>query len=170
MYAYTISVSPCGPELKIGSGPSCVPIAIADMVRMITGRLRKYSAAYFISVGRIFLPMYSGVRPTISPATNTVTMARIKMPYIPAPIPPGAISPRAMSSRAMPPPNGVRESWKQFTAPVEVTVVDAANNEHPGGPNLVSTPSYAPCASCGPAPAVPMCSSKKLIPATAGPR
>ncbi len=111
------------------------------MVRMTTGRVRKYSDAYFISAGRIFLPMYSGVRPTISPATNTVTMARIKMPYMPAPIPPGAISPRAMSSRAMPPPNGVSESWKQFTAPVEVTVVDAAHSEQPGGPNLVSTPS-----------------------------
>ena len=41
----------------------------------------------------------------------------------------------------MPPPNGVSESWKQFTEPVEVTVVDAANTEQPGVPNLVSTPS-----------------------------
>ena len=50
------------------------------------------------------------------------------MPYMPAPIPPGATSPSAMSSSAMPPPNGVSESWKQFTAPVDVTVVDAANS------------------------------------------
>src|SRR5579862_7793506 len=166
-YAYTTSVSPCGPGLKITLWPHCVPIAIADMVRMTTGRVRKYSDAYFISAGRIFLPMYSGVRPTISPATNTVTMASTRMPYMPAPIPPGAISPSAMSNSAIPPPNGVSESWKQFTAPVEVTVVDDANSEQPGGPNLVSTPSYAPCASCGAAPAVPRWDSKKLSPPTA---
>src|SRR6202041_2679368 len=105
-------------------------------VKMTTGNVRKYKDAYFISIGRIFLPMYSGVRPTIRPATNTVTIARIKMPYMPAPMPPGATSPSAMSNSAIPPPNGVSESWKQFTAPVEVTVVDPANSEQPGGPNL----------------------------------
>src|SRR6202034_4126754 len=132
--AYTTSVRPCGPGLKIASCPMCVPIERPAAVRMITGSVRKYSAAYFISTGRIFLPMYSGVRPTISPATNTVTMARTRMPYMPAPTPPGAISPSAMSNSAIPPPNGVSESWKQFTAPVEVTVVDDANSEQPGGP------------------------------------
>lgn len=130
-----------------------------------SGVVRKYSAAYFISAGRIFLPMYSGVRPTISPATKTVTMARIKMPYMPAPMPPGTISPSAMSSSAMPPPNGDSESWKQFTAPVDVTVVDAANSEQPGVPNRVSVPSAAPCASCDATAAC--CISKKLIPPTA---
>src|SRR6185369_9595242 len=165
--AYITSVSPCGPGLKIGSWPTLVPIDSAAEVRMTTGRVRKYSDAYFISAGRIFLPMYSGVRPTISPATNTVTMARTRMPYMPAPIPPGAISPSAMSNSAIPPPNGVSESWKQFTAPVDVTVVDDANSEQPGGPNLLSTPSYAPCASWGAAPAVPRWVSKKLIPPTA---
>jgi hypothetical protein len=66
------------------------------------------------------------------------------MPYMPAPIPPGAISPRAMSSSTMPPPNGVSESWKQLTEPVDVTVVDAANTEQPGVPVRTSTPSIAP--------------------------
>src|SRR5580704_1074488 len=165
--AYMTSVSPCGPGLKIGVWPCLVPIDSAADVRMTTGRVRKYSDAYFISTGRIFLPMYSGVRPTISPATNTVTMARIRMPYMPAPIPPGATSPSAMSNSAMPPPNGVSESWKQFTAPVDVTVVDAANTEHPGVPNLVSTPSVAPCASCAAVPAVPTWASNRLIPPTA---
>src|SRR5215469_2137115 len=165
--AYRISVSPCGPGLKIAAWPGLLPIEIATMVRITTGRVRKYSDAYFISTGRIFLPIYSGVRPTISPATNTVTMARISRPYMPAPIPPGATSPSAMSNSAMPPPNGVSESWKQLTEPVEVTVVDAANSEQACGPNLVSTPSYAPCASCGPAPAVPRWASKKVRPPTA---
>src|SRR5215467_2643298 len=139
--AYMTSVSPCGPGLKIGVWPCLVAMDSPVAVSTSSGVVRKYSDAYFISVGRIFLPMYSGVRPTISPATNTVTMARIKRPYMPAPIPPGTISPSAMSSSAMPPPNAVSESWKQFTAPVEVTVVDAANTEQPGGPNPVSTPS-----------------------------
>src|SRR5215470_2921446 len=153
--AYMTSVRPCGPGLKIALWPALVAIDSPAAVRVTTGMVRKYSAAYFISVGRIFLPMYSGVRPTISPATNTVTMARTRMPYMPAPIPPGATSPSAMSNSAMPPPNGLSESWKQLTEPVEVTVVDAANTEQPGVPVRTSTPSYAPCASCGPIPAVP---------------
>src|SRR6516162_11541727 len=165
--AYMTSVRPCGPGLKIALWPMCVAIDSPAAVRVITGMVRKYSAAYFISVGRIFLPMYSGVRPTINPATNTVTMARIRRPYIPAPMPPGATSPSEMSSSAIPPPNGVSESWKQFTEPVEVTVVDAANIEQPDGPNLVSTPSYVPCASWGATPAVPRWASKRLIPPTA---
>src|SRR3984893_13442567 len=163
--AYMTSVSPCGPGLKIAFWPCFVPIDSAAAVRMSTGRVRKYSDAYFISVGRIFLPMYSGVRPTISPATNTVTMARIRMPYRPAPTPPGAISPKAMSNSAMPPPNGVNESWKEFTAPVDVVVVDAANNAEPGLPNATSLPSNAAWAACDAVPAP--WTSKKLMPPTA---
>src|SRR5579863_6576345 len=165
--AYTISVRPCGPGLNIALWPMGVPIDRPAAVRMTTGNVRKYSAAYFISVGRIFLPMYSGVRPTINPATNTVTMARMRMPYMPAPMPPGAISPSAMSNSAMPPPNGVSESWKQSTAPVEVTVVDAANIEQPGVPNLVSTPSMAWPAATVATPPVLVCDSNRLIPPTA---
>src|SRR5215469_15479933 len=170
--AYMISVRPCGPGFKIddsgevcGDGQFLRPSDRPAADRMTSGSVRKYSAAYFISVGLIFLPMYSGVRPTISPATKTVTMARIKMPYIPAPMPPGAISPSAMSNSAIPPPNGVSESWKQSTAPVDVTVVDAANTEQAGLPNLVSTPSYAPCARWVATPAP--WASKKLMPPTA---
>ena len=131
--AYITSVSPCGPGLKI----DVLALLRADRQRRRGQdehrQGRKYSAAYFISVGRIFLPMYSGVRPTISPATNTVTMASTRMPYSPAPTPPGAISPSAMSISVIAPPNGVSESWNQFTAPVEVTVVDAANSEQAAG-------------------------------------
>src|SRR6516165_11600050 len=164
--AYKISVSPCGPGLKIAAWPGLLPIEIATMVRITTGRVRKYCDAYFISVGRIFLPMYSGVRPTISPATNTVTIARTRMPYMPAPMPPGAISPSAMLKIVIPPPNGVSESWKQFTEPVDVSVVDAANTEQPGVPNLVSTPSMAWPAAIVAVPPVPVWASKKLSPAT----
>src|ERR1700729_2642120 len=165
--AYMTSVSPCGPGLKMGVWPCLVPIDNAAKLRISTGRVRKYSAAYFISVGRIFLPRYSGVRPTISPPMNTVTMASTRMPYMPAPMPPGAISPSAMSNSAMPPPNGVSESWKQFTAPVEVTVVEPANNEQAGAPNLTSVPSAAWPASIVAVPAVPRWASKSEIPPTA---
>ena len=134
-------------------------------VRISSGSVRKYSAAYFISAGRIFLPRYSGVRPTIRPPTNTVTMASTSRPYMPAPMPPGAISPSAMSNSAMPPPNGVNESWNEFTEPVEVTVVDAANRDEPGVPNATFLPSIAPCASWGASPAP--CASKIVMPTTA---
>src|SRR5262252_10060841 len=139
--AYMISVRPCGPGLSIDACGVFIAIDSPAAVKTTAGSVRKYKAAYFISTGRIFLPMYSGVRPTISPPTKTVTIASTRMPYRPAPTPPGAISPSAMLSTAMPPPNGVSESWKQFTAPVDVTVVDPANSEHPTGPNLVSVPS-----------------------------
>src|SRR3984885_2616606 len=163
--AYTTSLRPCGPGFSIEACGTFVPMDNPAAVRMTTGRVRKYKAAYFISVGRIFLPMYSGVRPTIRPATNTVTMARIRMPYRPAPTPPGAISPKAMSNSAMPPPNGVNESWKEFTAPVDVVVVDAANNAEPGFPNATSLPSNAAWAACDAVPAP--WTSKKLMPPTA---
>src|SRR5581483_4691952 len=160
-----ISDRPWGPGFRITLRGTLNASDKPAKTSTIVGIVSMYSAAYFISVGRIFLPRYSGVRPTINPATNTVTMASTRMPYIPAPTPPGAISPSAMSNSAMPPPNGVSESWKQFTDPVDVTVVDAANKEQPGVPNRTSVPSAAPCASCG---AIPACwNSKKLIPPTA---
>ena len=46
-------------------------------------------AASFTSLDWIFLPRYSGVRPTISPPMNTVMMANSKMEYRPVPTPPG---------------------------------------------------------------------------------
>ena len=78
--AYKISVRPCGPGLRIDACGVFIAIDRPVAVRMRTGSVRKYSAAYFISTGLIFLPMYSGVRPTISPATKTVTMASTRMP------------------------------------------------------------------------------------------
>ena len=70
-----------------------------------------------------------------------------------------------MSNTAIPPPNGVNESWNEFTEPVDVTVVDAANSDEPGVPKATFLPSIAPWARCGASPAP--CASKKLIPPTA---
>src|SRR5215469_10322946 len=62
--AYMISVRPCGPGLAIddsgevcGEGQFLRPSDRPAADRMSRGRVRKYTAAYFISVGRIFLPM-----------------------------------------------------------------------------------------------------------------
>ena len=41
----------------------------------------------------IFLPRYSGVRPTIRPARNTVSSTVSSMPYRPEPTPPKITSP-----------------------------------------------------------------------------
>ena len=46
-------------------------------------------AAAVTSCGPSFLPRYSGVRPTISPARNTAITASTRIPYSPAPTPPG---------------------------------------------------------------------------------
>ena len=81
-----------------------------------------------ISRALIFLPRYSGVRPTISPATNTVMTASTSIPYSPDPTPPGATSPSLMLKIISPPPSAVNESWNELTAPVEVPVVEVANS------------------------------------------
>src|SRR6516165_4982288 len=141
--AYMISVRPCGPGLKIDARGTFSPSERPAAISTADGVVRMYSAAYFISVGRIFLPMYSGVRPTIRPPMNTVTTARTRMPYRPAPTPPGTTSPIIMLNRTVPPPNGVNESWNELTAPVDVTVVEAANKDDAGMPNTTFLPSIA---------------------------
>ncbi len=55
--------------------------------------------ASFISEASIRLPSSSGVRPTISPAMNTVRMTKISIPASPTPTPPGLTSPRSMLER-----------------------------------------------------------------------
>ena len=44
------------------------------------GGISMNSEAIFISNASSFLPRYSGVRPTMSPAMNTATMANTSMP------------------------------------------------------------------------------------------
>ena len=68
---------------------------------------RKYSETIFISRGPIFLPRYSGVRPTMRPAMNTATTAMTRMPYMPAPTPPGETSPSIMLNMYIMPPSAV---------------------------------------------------------------
>ena len=48
--------------------------------RIVAGSTSTASMASLISRACTFLPRYSGVRPTISPATNTASSAKISMP------------------------------------------------------------------------------------------
>ena len=54
--------------------------AMAVKPRIDRGRIRIASIAILTSFASIFLPRYSGVRPTISPATKTATMAKRSIP------------------------------------------------------------------------------------------
>ena len=74
--AYSTSDSPCGPVFSMPARWPGIAIATAVPVSTISGVIRKYAAASLISRGLIFLPRYSGVRPTIRPATNTVITAQ----------------------------------------------------------------------------------------------
>ena len=49
-----------------------------------------------------------------------------------------------MLTRGTAPPPGVKLSWAELTAPVEVPVVDAANSPEPEGPKRTSLPSALP--------------------------
>ena len=57
-----------------------------------------------------------------------------------------------MLSMRTPPPKEVNESWKEFTDPVEVSVVAAANSPESGTPNRTSLPSIAAETACGTVP------------------
>ena len=96
----------------------------------------------------------------MSPATNTVITARTSIPYRPEPVPPGATSPSIMFVIATIPPSAVYESWKESTAPVEVSVVAAAKVADCGTPNRLSVPSVAAPTACGTVP--PCCTCRTL--------
>ena len=102
------------------------------------------SEAIFISNDSIFLPRYSGVRPTIRPATNTATMANTSMPYSPEPTPPKMISPSWISASGTSPPSGVNESCIEFTEPFDAAVVAVAHSAELVTPNRTSLPSMLP--------------------------
>src|SRR4249920_2776991 len=72
---------------------------------------------------------------------NTESTARTSTPYMPVPTPPGVTSDIMMFTNGTAPPKAVYESCAEFTAPVDVPVVDAANTAEPGIPNRTSLPS-----------------------------
>src|SRR5450756_59258 len=72
-----------------------------------------------------------------------------------------------MLSSVTPPPSPVNESWKLFTDPVDVPVVEAANSADAAGPKRTSLPSRAAPAACGTEPS-PRISAREAT-ATAAP-
>ena len=93
--------------LSSDSRPAGSAIATAVPMSTIAGTAIRYSDASVISVPPSRLPRYSGVRPTMRPATNTAMTASTSIPYRPEPTPPGATSPSIMFSSTVPPPSGV---------------------------------------------------------------
>src|SRR5882724_4838854 len=72
------------------------------------------SMAILTSFASIFLPTYSGVRPTIRPATKIDRMTNSSMPYMPAPTPPTMTSPSWMLMSGIMPPSAVKLSCMAF--------------------------------------------------------
>ena len=108
------------------------------------GMTRTSRPASFTSLDWIFLPRYSGVRPTISPPMNTAMMAKARIVYMPAPAPPGETSPSIMLVSRPMPPIGVNESFEPVTEPVEVCTEPMSNSVVGATPNRVSLPSMLP--------------------------
>ena len=116
-------------------------VASAVKPRMLAPRTRTTSIAIFISKASTFLPRYSGVRPTISPAMKTERIAPMtSIPYRPAPMPPGVISPSSMLNSGTSPPMGWKLSCQALIAPVLVLVVIAAHRPPEAGsePDLLA--------------------------------
>ena len=107
--------------------PAGTSTEIAVHTRMLKALVRMTSEASRTSFDSIFLPRYSGVRPTIRPAMKTARTAKTSIPYRPAPTPPGVTSPSWMRTSGTMPPIGVKLSWLESTEPVLVPVVVAAN-------------------------------------------
>ena len=92
MYAYIVSEKPCGPEAKIDGLPYFVASASDEVTSTMNGVKNAAIATSLISRGSIFLPRYSGVRPTISPPMNTASRTNISIEYRPVPTPPKTVS------------------------------------------------------------------------------
>src|ERR1700704_1092522 len=118
--------------------------ATAVQPRYISGRIRMASMAILTSLASIFLPTYSGVRPTISPATNTDRTTNNSMLDMPAPPPPTITSPSWMLISGIMPPSAVNESCMALTAPQEAAVVITANRAEATMPKRTSLPSMLP--------------------------
>ena len=117
---------------------------MAVNTRIVSGKTRTTSIAICTSWAWTFLPRYSGVRPTISPAMNTDRMMKTRMPYIPAPTPPKITSPSMMLVSGTRPPSGVNESCQPLIAPQLASVVTVANSAELAMPKRHSFPSMLP--------------------------
>jgi hypothetical protein len=130
--------------LKTDAAPYFVAVASATANSTSSGIVSVAMRTSFTSRASIFLPRYSGVRPTISPAMKTASRTKRSIPYSPEPTPPKTTSPSIMFAIGTAPPRPVSESSAAFTAPVDVTVVIAVHSDEPATPKRVSLPSRLP--------------------------
>ncbi len=124
--------------------PASAVTATASVTSRPIGIARIPTAVSLISRAPIFLPRYSGVRPTMSPATNTATTTNSSIPYSPEPTPPGATSPRLISVSVTAPPPPVSASCPPLTAPDDVPVVAAAKAAVAAAPKRTSLSAMLP--------------------------
>ena len=68
-------MKPCGPAFSGPARPAWTDTAIAVRMSTVIGMTSAPRPASFTSRAWIFLPRYSGVRPTIRPPMNTAMMA-----------------------------------------------------------------------------------------------
>lgn len=87
--------------------PALIAAAMAVNTNTVIGMTNTPNTASFISAAWIFLPKYSGVRPTISPPMNTVITPNNNIEYKPVPTPPGLTSPSIIPVSIAKPPMGV---------------------------------------------------------------
>jgi hypothetical protein len=116
---------------------------MAAQIRMQAEGSRTARIPILISMDSIFLPRYSGVRPTINPIMNTVSNTKTSIPYRPQPTPPKTTSPSLIWSMVMKPDRGVRLSCIAFTAPLATAVVAVAKRAESAMPKRTSLPSMA---------------------------
>lgn len=86
--------------------PVLVTMATPVSTSTTIGVNREYKIIQRVSREPIFLPRYSGVRPTINPPRKTPSNAAMTMLYTPVPSPPKTTSPNSMQTKAVSTPSG----------------------------------------------------------------
>src|SRR5450755_826183 len=137
-------------------------------VATLTGTNNVPSAASLTSRAPSFLPRYSGVRPTISPAMNTASTTSSSIPNRPEPGPPKITSPVMMFDIATALPSPVNASTPLFTAPSPLAVPAATNSADPAVPKRCSLSCrLAPCSPAACIAGVPWASAAYRTPTPA---
>src|SRR2546422_7726181 len=108
-------------------------------MRMMSGWTRNAIITSLTSLGVIFIPKYSGVRPDMRPTMKTVRTMNMTMYITPTPFPPGAawisipLKADSMTSGFSPDRDALRE-------PVVTAVVTTVQNTEKKPPNRTSIP------------------------------
>ena len=121
---YRISLNPCGPALFKLDSPCGMTQAMAVGIRATALGIKTPITAHVATVASSFLPRYSGVRPIMSPAMNTVMSTWNNMQYMPHPMPPKMISPIRMFHIGISPASGIQLSCIELTEPLSIAVQD----------------------------------------------